>query len=127
MFQIKKDDTVKHYRYNIGATPSLTAHRKIQTFSFYDGTLKELYSQATRLIYERVTDTGCESQFILSPWRERWAEMARAVCMEIYRSENDRVERFGKRGFFIGVTYASPRSLPSLPSDNGPNKLSVSI
>lgn len=42
--------------------------------------------------------------------REYWAEMARAVCMEIYRSENDRVERLGKRGFFIGVTYASPRS-----------------
>jgi len=40
-------------------------------------------------------NTGCESQFILSPLRVReyWVEMARAVCMEIYRSENDRVER----------------------------------
>lgn len=41
--------------------------------------------------------------------------------MEIYRSENDRVERHDKRSFIIGVTYAT--SCSSSPDDDASGKL----
>lgn len=84
------------------------------------GTFKQVQIFFSRCIVERIireTSNLCgeratrgrahESQLIFSPSLD--SNGSRAVYMEIYRSENDRVERLGKRGFFIGVTYASPR------------------
>lgn len=64
--------------------------------------LGKTLSQALDLCDERVSDTGRKSVDFapLASAGKKRAVMARVLCMEIYRSENDRVERLDKRGFF---------------------------